>query len=135
MSAVDRPARAADLLRDHPGRSVCPVIEGASDRAQAGLRNSIRQVAFASFVGTTVEWYDFFAYGAAAALVFPKLFFPRFDPLAGTLASFATFGVGFCARPNGGAVFTLRLPVAEPLPDRDHHVIGDTDNETGWSPA
>lgn len=82
-----------------------PVIEGTFDRAQAGLRNSIRQVAFASFVGTTVEWYDFFAYGAAAALVFPKLFFPRFDPLAGTLASFATFGVGFCARPIGGAVF------------------------------
>jgi MHS family shikimate/dehydroshikimate transporter-like MFS transporter len=77
----------------------------AFDRTGVGHRRSIRQVAFASFIGTAVEWYDFFAYGTAAALVFPKLFFPRFDPLAGTLASFATFGVGFFARPIGGAVF------------------------------
>jgi len=81
------------------------VIEATFDRAQAGHRQSIRTVAFASFAGTAVEWYDFFLYGTAAALVFPKLFFPRFDPLAGTLASFATFGVGFFARPIGGAVF------------------------------
>ena len=54
---------------------------------------SIRQVAFASFIGTAIEWYDFYLYGTAAALVFPKLFFPQFSPLAGTLASFATFGV------------------------------------------
>jgi MFS transporter, MHS family, shikimate and dehydroshikimate transport protein len=80
-------------------------IDGTFDGAQMGHRQSIRQVAFASFVGTAVEWYDFFVYGTAAALVFPKLFFPRFDPLAGTLASFATFGVGFFARPIGGAVF------------------------------
>lgn len=80
-------------------------IDGAFDRAELGDRKSIRQVAFASFVGTAVEWYDFFIYGTAAALVFPRLFFPRFDPLAGTLASFATFGVGFLARPVGGAVF------------------------------
>jgi metabolite-proton symporter len=80
-------------------------IDGRFDRAELGHRKSIRRVAFASFIGTAVEWYDFFAYGTAAALVFPKLFFPRFDPLAGTLASFATFGVGFFARPVGGAVF------------------------------
>jgi MHS family shikimate/dehydroshikimate transporter-like MFS transporter len=80
-------------------------IDGRFDRAEPGHRKSIRRVAFASFIGTAVEWYDFFAYGTAAALVFPKLFFPRFDPLAGTLASFATFGVGFIARPVGGAVF------------------------------
>lgn len=66
---------------------------------------SIRQVAFASFVGTTTEYYDFFAYGTAAALVFPSLFFPTFSPLAGTLASFATFGVAFLARPIGGIAF------------------------------
>jgi MHS family shikimate/dehydroshikimate transporter-like MFS transporter len=75
------------------------------DRAEVGRRRSIREVAFASFIGATVEWYDFFVYGTAAALVFPKLFFPGFSPLAGTLASFATFGVGFFARPIGGAVF------------------------------
>jgi MFS transporter, MHS family, shikimate and dehydroshikimate transport protein len=68
-------------------------------------RRSIRRVAFASFVGTTVEWYDFFLYGTASALVFPKLFFPHFSPLAGTLASFATFGVAFFARPIGGVLF------------------------------
>ncbi|HWX28379.1 MAG TPA: MFS transporter [Steroidobacteraceae bacterium] len=81
------------------------MIDGTFDRAEVGHRRSIRQVAFASFIGTAVEWYDFFVYGTAAALVFPKLFFPRFDPLAATLASFATFGVGFFARPIGGAVF------------------------------
>jgi MFS transporter, MHS family, shikimate and dehydroshikimate transport protein len=70
-----------------------------------GRRASIRQVAFASFIGTAIEWYDFFLYGTAAALVFPALFFPEFSPLAGTLASFATFGVGFFARPVGGVVF------------------------------
>jgi MFS transporter, MHS family, shikimate and dehydroshikimate transport protein len=75
------------------------------DRAEVGRRRSIRQVAFASFIGNAVEWYDFFVYGTAAALVFPKLFFPGVSPLAGTLASFATFGVGFFARPVGGVVF------------------------------
>ena len=65
---------------------------------------SIRSVAFASFVGTTIEWYDFFLYGTASALVFNQLFFPTFDPLAGTLASFATYAVGFAARPIGGIV-------------------------------
>jgi MFS transporter, MHS family, shikimate and dehydroshikimate transport protein len=70
-----------------------------------GERASIRQVALASFVGTAVEWYDFFLYGTAAALVFGQLFFPNFSSVAGTLASFATFGVGFFARPLGGAVF------------------------------
>jgi MHS family shikimate/dehydroshikimate transporter-like MFS transporter len=66
---------------------------------------SIRRVAFASFIGTAIEWYDFFLYGTASALIFPKLFFPQFSPLAGTLASFATFGVGLVARPVGGLVF------------------------------
>jgi MFS transporter, MHS family, shikimate and dehydroshikimate transport protein len=75
------------------------------DRAEVGRRRSIREVAFASFIGAAVEWYDFFVYGTAAALVFPKLFFPGFSPLAGTFASFATFGVGFFARPIGGVVF------------------------------
>lgn len=63
------------------------------------------KVALASFIGTTVEYYDFFIYGTAAALVFPRLFFPDASPLMGTLLSFATFGVGFLARPLGGVVF------------------------------
>jgi metabolite-proton symporter len=65
---------------------------------------SIRLVAVASMIGTTIEWYDFFLYGTAAALVFNKLFFPTFDPLVGTLASFGTYTVGFIARPIGGVV-------------------------------
>ena len=56
-------------------------------------------------VGTAMEWYDFFIYGTAAALVFNKLFFPRAAPAAGTLLAFATFGVGFLFRPRGGALF------------------------------
>ena len=67
--------------------------------------NQLRQVIFASFVGTTIEWYDFFLYGTAAALVFNKLFFPTLNPLAGTLSAYGTFAVGFVARPLGGAVF------------------------------
>jgi MHS family shikimate/dehydroshikimate transporter-like MFS transporter len=65
---------------------------------------SIISVAIASLVGTTIEWYDFFLYGTAAALVFNRLFFPTFDPIAGTLASFGTYAVGFAARPIGGIV-------------------------------
>ena len=67
-------------------------------------RESIRLVAFASLIGTTIEWYDFFLYGTAAALVFNRLYFPTFDPLAGTLAAFGTYTVGFVARPIGGII-------------------------------
>ncbi|MBA2715089.1 MAG: MHS family MFS transporter [Rubrobacteraceae bacterium] len=70
-----------------------------------GQRAPIRQVVFASLIGTTIEWYDFFVYGTAAALIFNQLFFPNVDPIIGTLAAFATFGVGFLARPLGGIVF------------------------------
>jgi metabolite-proton symporter len=59
----------------------------------------------ASLVGTTIEWYDFFLYGSAAALVFGHVFFPQADPLTGTLLSFGTYAVGFVARPIGGIVF------------------------------
>src|SRR6185369_10881055 len=65
----------------------------------------IGRVVLASFLGTSIEWYDFFLYGTAAALVFKRLFFPTLDPLAGTMASFATYAVGFFARPLGGIVF------------------------------
>ena len=70
----------------------------------ASPRKSVGLVAFASLIGTTIEWYDFFLYGTAAALVFNRLYFPTFDPLMGTLASFGTYTVGFIARPVGGVV-------------------------------
>jgi metabolite-proton symporter len=66
---------------------------------------SIRKVVVASLIGTSLEWYDFFLYGSAAALVFNKLFFPDADPLTGTLLAFATSATGFVARPIGGVVF------------------------------
>lgn len=65
----------------------------------------LARVVAAGFMGTTIEYYDFFIYGTAAALVFPKLFFPALGTAAGTAASFATFGVAFLARPLGGLVF------------------------------
>src|SRR3954471_17216192 len=58
---------------------------------------STTRIAVASFIGTAIEFYDFYIYGTAAALVLGKLFFPTFSALAGTLAAFATFGVGFVA--------------------------------------
>ena len=67
--------------------------------------SSVRRVIVASLIGTSLEWYDFFIYGTAAALVFNKLFFPTFDPLIGTLLAFTTYAVGFVARPLGGIVF------------------------------
>lgn len=66
---------------------------------------SARKVAMGSFIGTAIEWYDFFIFGTAAALVFPQLFFPEADPLAGTLLSFATFALAFVVRPIGGVIF------------------------------
>src|SRR4028119_258744 len=69
-----------------------------------GSNDSILKVAVASFIGTAIEWYDYFLYGTAAALIFNRLFFPSFDPLTGTLAAFGTFAVGFVARPLGGIV-------------------------------
>jgi metabolite-proton symporter len=70
-----------------------------------GGQTPLRRVVMASLIGTTIEWYDFFLYGSAAALVFNKLFFPEYDPLTGTLLSFATYALGFVARPVGGIVF------------------------------
>ncbi|MDT7618361.1 MAG: hypothetical protein QOF00_5808 [Pseudonocardiales bacterium] len=66
---------------------------------------SRNRIAVASFVGTAIEFYDFYIYGTAAALVFGKLFFPSFSPVAGTLAALATFAVGFIARPIGAILF------------------------------
>lgn len=73
--------------------------------SDAALRRERTKVVLASMVGISIEWYDFFLYGTAAALVFNKLFFPEFDPLVGTILAFATFAVGFCSRPLGGILF------------------------------
>ena len=70
-----------------------------------GQEMSTGKVAFASFIGTAIEFYDFYIYGTAAALVLGGAFFPEFSETAGTLAAFATFAVGFAARPLGGIVF------------------------------
>jgi len=67
-------------------------------------RTSMRRIASASAVGTTLEWYDFALYNAMAGLVFNKIFFPSFDPLAGTLLAFSTYALGYIARPLGGIV-------------------------------
>ncbi|MEY4088454.1 MAG: hypothetical protein RJB55_725, partial [Verrucomicrobiota bacterium] len=72
-----------------------------TERDPAGFR----RVLYSSMLGTAIEWYDFFLYGTAAALVFNQLFFPQLDPVTGTLASFASYAVGFFARPLGGIIF------------------------------
>jgi metabolite-proton symporter len=77
----------------------------AATETQQKRINTPRQVLFASMVGTTVEFFDFYIYATAAVLVFPKLFFPATDPATSMLASLATFGIAFLARPVGGALF------------------------------
>lgn len=71
----------------------------------AEYQSQVRKAATASVVGTAIEWYDFFLYGTAAATVFADVFFPKSSPYAGVLASFATYAVGFAARPIGAAIF------------------------------
>jgi metabolite-proton symporter len=72
--------------------------------ASQAMRASIRRVALASLIGTTIEWYDFYLYGTAAALIFNRLYFPTFDPLMGTLAAFGTYLAGFIVRPVAGII-------------------------------
>ena len=88
--------RMSTLSRDRASGPTTPA---------GGGRTSIVRVVVASVVGTAVEWYDFFLYGSAAALVFGTLFFPSSDPLTGTLLAFGTYALGFVARPLGGIVF------------------------------
>src|SRR5581483_6408253 len=75
------------------------MIPSATDR-----KVEARRVALASAIGTTIEWYDFFIYGTAAAVVFAPQFFPQVSALAGILSAYATFAIGFIARPLGGLV-------------------------------
>src|ERR1700748_2186904 len=76
-----------------------------ADLETGGTAISPGTVAFASAIGTTIEWYDFFLYGVVTPLVLNKLFFPSFDPYVGTMLAYATFAVGFLARPIGGVIF------------------------------
>src|ERR1700735_5214264 len=78
----------------------------STTQPMAGRRvNSPAQVLLAILIGTTIEFFDFYIYSTAAVLVFPKLFFPGTDPATATLASLATFGIAFIARPIGSAIF------------------------------
>jgi len=80
-------------------------VDSAPVRQSAAERRMMIRAVVASAVGTTIEWYDFFLYGVAAALVFPKIFFPESDRFTGTLLAFSTYFVGFVARPFGAAIF------------------------------
>lgn len=82
-----------------------PVINSPHEEHPGGARASAGRTALATLAGTTLEWYDFFLYGTASALIFNQQFFPSLSPTAGTLAAFSTFAVGFIARPLGGLVF------------------------------
>jgi MFS family permease len=80
-------------------------IETATSIDEETRRRHLVRAVFASTIGTTVEWYDFFLYGSAAALIFPKLFLSNVDPNVGTILSYVTFFAGFAARPVGAAIF------------------------------
>jgi MFS family permease len=81
------------------------VIASQGQLSEVEHSAQLRKAVIAATVGTTIEWYDFFIYGTAAGLIFPKIFFPNEDPLTGTLASFGTYFVGFVGRPIGAAIF------------------------------
>jgi MFS family permease len=109
-----RQAKCAKRLRDFPGykRSMqsgeqeanvsLPATYSLSEEAQ---HVQLRRAVFASTIGTTIEWYDFFLYSTVTGLAFASLFFPRSDPLVGTLEAFTIYAVGFIARPVGAAIF------------------------------
>jgi MFS family permease len=78
---------------------------GAALPSEAARRASLRRVALATFAGTAMEWYDYYLFGLAASLVFNRLYFTELNAAAAALAAFATFGVGFVARPFGAALF------------------------------
>src|SRR5688572_21566328 len=100
-------AHMAASSRATYGRVTPTTLSSTGDpmSAPAAPRKGFGRIVGASVIDTTVEWYDFFLYGSAAALVFPGLFFPEQDEFAGTLFSFGTYAVGFFARPVGALVF------------------------------
>src|SRR6478735_7788031 len=94
-----------DLRTTHFTAYLGVFMSQTASPVSAPARSTIVKVVAASMAGTTVEWYDFFLYGVAAALVFPKVFFPGSDPAVGVLLALGTFAIGFIARPIGGLVF------------------------------
>ncbi|MFJ2264036.1 MFS transporter [Streptomyces sp. NPDC087844] len=82
-----------------------PASTASAPEPEAPVPNNMRRVATASFIGTAIEFYDYYIYGTAAALVLNEAFFPELSETAGTLASLSTFAIGFAARPLGAAVF------------------------------
>ena len=89
-----------------PVADVAPAISATIPGVTSHSRplNTPAQVLFASLIGTTIEFFDFYIYATAAVLVFPRLFFPASDPASAVLASLATFGIAFLARPIGSAL-------------------------------
>jgi MFS transporter, MHS family, shikimate and dehydroshikimate transport protein len=85
-------------------RLICDHVIITEPTATPGARKQLRTIALGSMIGTTIEWYDFYLYATASALVFKPLFFPHVSSTAGTLASFATYAAGFGARPIGAVV-------------------------------
>src|SRR5262249_4830618 len=109
-AAHSRPAErlvGRGQARSHPGRNARAAVMAPQPPPAIPITNrrALVKAVIASTVGTTIEWYDFFLYGAAAALVFPKLFFPNQGPFIGQILAFGTFTVGFIARPLGGVLF------------------------------
>ena len=103
MRRVSTSRRASGTRCGHPGAREerphgirCPIGRGAA--CDGGQRN-LRNVVTASFIGTTIEWYDSFLYGTAAALVFNELFFPDAEPIIGTLAALGTYALGLITIP------------------------------------
>src|ERR1700747_596426 len=80
-------------------------IPGAGTINEAEHRRQLRRAFLAPTIGTAIEWYDFFLYSTVTGLVFARLYFPRADPLVGTLEAFGVYAVGFLARPIGAAIF------------------------------
>src|SRR6202012_1970061 len=78
---------------------------GATPRAEPERLRAIRLIAFASLIGTTIEWYDFILYTSLSGLIFNKLYFPADNPVVSLLLAYGTFAVGFLTRPIGGAFF------------------------------
>ncbi|MEQ9449358.1 MAG: MFS transporter, partial [Rhodospirillaceae bacterium] len=82
-----------------------PAEAAVGELSDAEHQKQLRRAVVASTIGTAIEWYDFFIYGIVAGLAFGQLFFPQSEPLIGTIQAFATFFIGFIARPVGAAVF------------------------------
>src|SRR5581483_8141285 len=80
-------------------------LNAAVGLTEAEHRRQLRRAVLAGTIGTAIEWYDFFLYSTVTGLVFARLYFPRSDPLVGTLEAFAIYAVGFAARPIGAAIF------------------------------